>query len=171
MNLSPSTRLYAAFALSLASVAGVGGYAGFRLAGAWGSLTGAAVGTAGMLLGAKIAMALAGLRVEDSVRAALGDGRAEGTEDTVLMGISLYKAASFPLTPGGVSPHERQVRRTVAYRLAAHDGLPLAVRVAAAEALEVIDESRDVQQARSALNALALAIYNRRGAVHDDEVH
>ncbi|MFJ3213542.1 hypothetical protein [Streptomyces flaveolus] len=68
----------------------------------------------------------------------------------------------FPLTPGGVSEAEHQARRTVAYRLAAHENLPNTVRVAAAAALEAIDAGADRDHARAAVAALALTAYDCR---------
>lgn len=59
--------------------------------------------------------------------------------------IALYQAAAFPLTSDGVSGKEQQARRTVAYQLAAYDGLPHAVRLSAASALETLDEGLDAE--------------------------
>jgi hypothetical protein len=99
-------------------------------------------------------------------RAALPAAAARGTEagqaDAVVVGIAVYEAAVFPLAPGGVSEAEQKARRTVAYRLAVHEALPNAVRVAAAAALEAIDAGRDRDRARAAVAALALTAYDRR---------
>ncbi|MFE4056568.1 hypothetical protein ACFXP3_09775 [Streptomyces sp. NPDC059096] len=92
------------------------------------------------------------------------DGYAEGIADAVLMSIARYQAAVFPLVPDGVSEEERDARRTVAYRAAAHDGLPLAVRISAAEALEAVDQGLDADRAHAAMKALSLTVYEHRGA-------
>ncbi|MET8137743.1 hypothetical protein ABZV24_38550, partial [Streptomyces sp. NPDC005251] len=68
----------------------------------------------------------------------------------------------FPVVPGGVSDREQKARRTVAYRLAAYEGLPRAVRISAAGALEVIDEGLDKQRARTAVKELSLTVYDSR---------
>jgi len=57
---------------------------------------------------------------------------------------------------------EHQARRAVAYRLAAYDGQPRAVRVPAAAALKAIDEGQDAERARAAVKALTLTVYDCR---------
>ncbi|MFC9427661.1 MULTISPECIES: hypothetical protein [unclassified Streptomyces] len=94
---------------------------------------------------------------------AQADGYAEGIADAVLVSIATYQAAVFPLTHDGVSEEERDARRAVAYRAAAYDGLPLAVRVSAAEALEAVDQGRDADRAHAAMKALSLTVYEHRG--------
>ncbi|MFI2215101.1 hypothetical protein, partial [Streptomyces sp. NPDC020141] len=84
------------------------------------------------------------------------DGYAEGITDGVLAAVVVYQAAVFPLTPDGVTDEERMLRRTLAYRFAAFDGLPRPVRVAAAEALEALDQGLDADRARAAMTALSL---------------
>ncbi|MFE2943767.1 hypothetical protein ACFXKG_32645 [Streptomyces sp. NPDC059255] len=91
------------------------------------------------------------------------DGYADGIADAVLVSIATYQAAVFPLTHDGVSEEERDARRAVAYRAAAYDGLPLAVRVSAAEALEAVDQGRDADRAHAAMKALSLTVYEHRG--------
>ncbi|MFF3517957.1 hypothetical protein [Streptomyces sp. NPDC002573] len=59
-----------------------------------------------------------------------------------------------------MNEEEQQARRTVAYWLAAYDGLPRAVRVSAAAALEAIDEGQDVERAWAAVKALMLTVYD-----------
>jgi hypothetical protein len=87
-------------------------------------------------------------------------GYAEGLAQAVLMGVVTYEAAVFPLTgPGGVSGQERLARRTIAYRIAAEDGLPHPVRTAAAAALEVIDHGEDRELAHDAVETLHGAVY------------
>ncbi|MEU8992887.1 hypothetical protein AB0C98_42025 [Streptomyces sp. NPDC048558] len=97
-----------------------------------------------------------------SVRAARGDGYAEGIADVVLLSVATYEAAVFPLTSDGVSDDEQEARRTVAYRLSAYDGLPRSVRVSAAAALEALDDGADAERARAAVKELPLAVYECR---------
>ncbi|MBW5480992.1 hypothetical protein [Streptomyces bambusae] len=93
---------------------------------------------------------------------AVADGYAEGLAHAVLVGIATYQAAVFPVTPYGVTDEEREARRTVAYRVAAHDGLPHAIRATAAAALEAVDEGLDAEYARAALTALSAAVHAHR---------
>ncbi|MEU9254366.1 hypothetical protein AB0D66_21210 [Streptomyces sp. NPDC048270] len=90
------------------------------------------------------------------------DGYAEGIADAVLVSIATYQAAVFPLTRDGVSEEERDARRTVAYRVSAYDGLPLAVRVSAAAALEALDQGLDADRAQAAMKDLSLTVYDHR---------
>ncbi|MFD3539133.1 hypothetical protein ACFWUQ_06480 [Streptomyces sp. NPDC058662] len=90
-------------------------------------------------------------------------GYAEGLADAVLVGIATYRAAVFPLTPDGVTEEERTVRRTVAYRISAYEGLPHPVQVSAAAALEAIDQGLDAQRAEAAMKALCITVYEHRG--------
>ncbi|MER8003440.1 hypothetical protein [Streptomyces sp. NPDC095613] len=90
------------------------------------------------------------------------DGYAQGIADAVLAHIATYQASVFPLTPGGVTGREREARRTLAYRIAAYDGLPTPVRVSAAEALEAIDHGLDAKRAEAAMKALTLMVYDHR---------
>ncbi|MFC9825171.1 hypothetical protein ACFWG6_32025 [Streptomyces erythrochromogenes] len=91
-------------------------------------------------------------------------GYAEGVADAVLVSVATYQAAAFPLTAFGVSEEERAARRGVAYRVCAHEGLPQAVRVSAAAALEAVDEGADPGRAHAAVRALSLAVYDQRAA-------
>lgn len=92
------------------------------------------------------------------------EGFAEGLSQGVLLGVATYQAAVFPLAgPGSVTFDERVARRTIAYRIAADDGLPHSVRTAAAAALEAIDDGLDNGRARDAVQQLALAVYEQRG--------
>lgn len=91
-------------------------------------------------------------------------GYAEGVADAVLVSVATYQAAAFPLTTFGVSEEERAARRSVAYRVCAHEGLPQAVRVSAAAALEAVDEGADPGRAHAAMRALSLAVYDQRAA-------
>ncbi|MFF0143292.1 hypothetical protein ACFYRN_43710 [Streptomyces sp. NPDC005227] len=72
--------------------------------------------------------------------------------------LELYQAVAFPLSPGSIGDEEREVRRKVAYLAAAHDRLPLAVRMAAAEALDVMDQGQDRTAASEAIKALSQAV-------------
>ncbi|WP_235438881.1 hypothetical protein [Streptomyces yangpuensis] len=91
-------------------------------------------------------------------------GYAEGVADAVLVSIAVYQAAVFPVTAFGVSEEERVARRGVAYRVCAHEGLPQAVRVSAAAALEAVDQGVDAERAHAAVRALSLAVYDQRAA-------
>ncbi|MFF8288857.1 hypothetical protein ACF068_06425 [Streptomyces sp. NPDC016309] len=97
-----------------------------------------------------------------AARDAHDHGYAEGLAHAVLLGITAYEAAAFPLTGGGVSPDERSARRTIAYRIAADEGLPHPVRTAAAAALEAIDRGDDAGTARQAMKDLNLAVFALR---------
>ncbi len=99
-----------------------------------------------------------------SVPAVAVGGYAEGIADAVLVSVATYQAAAFPLTAFGVSEEERDARRGVAYRVCAHEGLPQAVRVSAAAALEAVDEGVDAGRAHAAVRALSLAVYDQRAA-------
>ncbi|MFF5446292.1 hypothetical protein [Streptomyces sp. NPDC012888] len=130
-----------------------------------GRATAVAAGTAAGL-GAALGSFLARRQVVAFLRpdreTARVDGYAEGIADAVLVGIATYLAAVFPATPDGVTEAERDVRRSIAYRLAAHDGLPLPVRVSAAAALEAVDRGVDEEKAQAAVKALSLAVYQQR---------
>jgi hypothetical protein len=96
-------------------------------------------------------------------------GYAEGLAQAVVMGVVTYEAAVFPLTgAGGVTDQERLARRTVAYRIAADDGLPHKVRTAAAAALEAIDLGEDRERAHDAVEALHGAVHQLRRAEQQD---
>ncbi|MFD6109214.1 hypothetical protein ACFWG0_03770 [Streptomyces yangpuensis] len=82
----------------------------------------------------------------------------------MLVSIAVYQAAVFPVTAFGVSEEERVARRGVAYRVCAHEGLPQAVRVSAAAALEAVDQGADAERAHAAVRALSLAVYDQRAA-------
>ncbi|WP_405453492.1 hypothetical protein [Streptomyces erythrochromogenes] len=101
--------------------------------------------------------------VPDSGGVVVG-GYAEGVADAVLVCVATYQAAVFPLTAFGISEEERAARRGVAYRVCAHEGLPQAVRVSAAAALEAVDEGVDAVRAHAAVRALSLAVYDLRAA-------
>ncbi|MFE9726586.1 hypothetical protein ACFYQ5_24075 [Streptomyces sp. NPDC005794] len=89
-------------------------------------------------------------------------GYADGIGDMLVLGVSAYGAAVFPLAgPDAVDPAERTARRTAAYRLTAAEGLPHHVREVAAAALEAIDEKRD-GEARSSIADLIKAVHEQR---------
>ncbi|MEU0039432.1 hypothetical protein [Streptomyces sp. NPDC006333] len=84
-----------------------------------------------------------------------------------LHAVALYEAAVFPLRPGGVSPDDRELRRLIAYRFTAREGLPQRVRVAAAEALGAVEQSQDAKQAQAAVWTLNEAVRDcRPGFIH-----
>lgn len=60
--------------------------------------------------------------------------------------------------PGGVRPQELDSRRVIAYRFASYERLPRPVRLAAAEALEAIDESQDEEHVRDVVQTLNRAV-------------
>ncbi|MER7108721.1 hypothetical protein [Streptomyces sp. NPDC000229] len=122
-----------------------------------GILTGCGVLIGSLLIRRRI---FAGL--DQAAQDAHDHGYAEGLAQALLLGITAYEAAVFPLTGGGVSTDERLARRTVAYRIAADDGLPHAVRTAAAAALEAIDHGEDAQAAQHAVKDLNLAAFRLR---------
>ena len=104
-------------------------------------------------------------QVEEGRDDAASRGYSEGLAHAVLVGIATYEAAVFPVVPGGVLEAERDARRTVAYRVAAWDGLPHPVRASAAAALEAIDQGEDAARALSAMKELAAAVYGQRAAL------
>ncbi|WP_318218744.1 hypothetical protein [Streptomyces sp. SCL15-6] len=157
---SPAARLYMRIAVLGLGMAVAAACLGFSLWGGWAAVAGAVL--AGLYVGG--VMVFHRRRTAASLLAAGAQGEEAGLADAVVVGIAVYEAAVFPLTPGGVSEAERKARRTVAYQLAAHEALPNAVRVAAAAALEAIDAGRDRDRARAAVTALALTAYDRRAA-------
>ncbi|MET7989154.1 hypothetical protein [Streptomyces sp. NPDC005281] len=118
---------------------------------------------AGAVVGAVAAGVGVGFGMAARPRPLKGDGYAEGLADSVLVTIALYEAAVFPLTSAG-SSEEQAARRALAYRVAASDGLPRSVRVAAAAALEALDDGLDAERAQAALKDLILAVYRFRAS-------
>jgi hypothetical protein len=159
MKVSPGTRMHVLLTMVMVVCVVAGGACFGFVFGGW---TGAAVGAGTTAVG----VGLGGFfhsRIEmDPLPDVRAGGASQGVADVVVMGIALYEAAVFPVIPGGVSDREQRARRTVAYRLAAYDGLPRAVRISAAGALEIIDEGLDKQRARTAVKALSLAVYDSR---------
>ncbi|MFJ7966644.1 hypothetical protein [Streptomyces sp. NPDC096324] len=160
MKVSPGTRMHVLLTMVMV-VCVVAGGACFGFA--FGGWTGAAVGAGTTAVGVGLGGFFHSRIAMDPLPGDRTDGVPEGIADVVVMGVALYEAAVFPVVPGGVSEREQRARRTVAYRLAAYDGLPRAVRVSAAGALEVIDEGLDKQRARTAMKELSLAVYDSRG--------
>ncbi|MET9803047.1 hypothetical protein [Streptomyces sp. NPDC006368] len=147
--------------LTIAAV-GMGACCGYLLNGpAMAAFTGTAAGV-GACTGSFLARrrVLAGLKHDRD--AATADGYATGLAHAVLVGIAAYEAAVFPLTgPDSVSDDERDARRTVAYRIAAYEGLSHTVRTSAAAALEAIDHAQDAERTRKAMTALATTVYRQ----------
>jgi hypothetical protein len=159
MNVSPGTRMHVLLTMVMVVCVVAGGACfGFAFGGWAGAAVGAGTTAMGVGLGgffhSRIAM--------DPLPGVQADMVSEGIADVVVMGVALYEAAVFPVIPGGVSEREQRARRTLAYRLAAYDGLPRAVRLSAAGALEVIDEGLDKQRARTAVRELTLVVYDSR---------
>ncbi|WP_405749591.1 hypothetical protein OHA19_05930 [Streptomyces sp. NBC_00012] len=61
-----------------------------------------------------------------------------------------------------MNEEEQQACRTLAYRFATYDALPRQVRVAAAEALESIDDGQDKKTAQTTVRALTMSVYGHR---------
>ncbi|MEU4213139.1 hypothetical protein AB0F13_24645 [Streptomyces sp. NPDC026206] len=159
-----ATRIHLVITFALVTCAALGGICfGLLLGGPITAVIVAGAAGLGTWVGSFFArrQIVALFRPESDV--ARADGYAEGIADGVLVSIATYQAAVFPLTPDGVSEEERQARRTVAYRVSAYDGLPLAVRVSAAEALEAVDQGLDADRAQAAMKALSLTVYAHRG--------
>ncbi|MDJ0384965.1 hypothetical protein [Streptomyces sp. G-G2] len=95
----------------------------------------------------------------------LRDEKAEAHTGNVVAGLYMYQAARFPLAQGGVSAAECEARRTVAYQLSAYEGLPRQVQVAAAAALEAIDQGKDAETAAEAMSELRVTVYEHRGGL------
>ncbi|MEW1724724.1 hypothetical protein [Streptomyces sp. NPDC093109] len=163
MTSSLAARLHLLVTCMLVACATTGGACLGLLLGGWTTAV-VAAGAAG--LGAGIGSFLARRRMRAFLQpepdTVMADGYAEGIADAVLMSITTYQAAVFPLIPDGVSDEERDARRTVAYRVTACDGLPRAVRVSAAEALEAVDQGLDADLAHAAMRALTLTVYEHR---------
>lgn len=160
MPFSLTARLHAKLALLGACMAGLGACLGYSLWGWWGAAAGASL-TSVYAVGVTFFYRR---RVKASLPAAGSRGKEEGLADAVVAGISVYEAAVFPLTPGGVSKAEQKARRTVAYWFAAYEALPSAVRVSAAVTLEAIEEGLDPKRAQAVGRELALTAYDCRAA-------
>ncbi|MBY8338980.1 hypothetical protein LXH13_30320 [Streptomyces spinosirectus] len=165
MNTTPeqiSARTAAAWTVALAILGGFTGYAweGPFLAVACALSLGGG-GALGSILSRRHMIAT----VRESRDTAAALGYADGIADVMVLGISAYSAAVFPLSgPDAVDAAERRARRDAAYRLTAADGLSHEVRAAAATALAAIDDGHD-GETRSALQDLLKVVQQqRRGA-------
>lgn len=169
----PGSLLYLAGGLSGLCVTVIGAGAGFLVDAWWGLGAGLVLGVGLFLVIVKTTVLLCTLQTRETLRSLTqGDAEGEATAHMVLHAVSLYEAAMFPLRPGGVSADERELRRAIAYRFAARDGLPQRVRVAAAEALGTIEQSRDAKQAQAAVWTLNEAVRDCRPGfihLHDDQ--
>ncbi|WP_432101329.1 hypothetical protein [Streptomyces sp. WAC 04229] len=126
MSSSPGARVNRTFFALQASLVGTGACAGFLL-GAWSDSWsrgwwGAGLGAGIAALGTQMLMISYQRRILASLLSAprTGSGAEEGISDAVAAAVSVYEAAMFPLTPGGVSAQEQKARRTIAYRLTAY---------------------------------------------------
>ncbi|MEU8952097.1 hypothetical protein [Streptomyces sp. NPDC048489] len=149
---TPATPLYAVCGLSGMCVMAMGASAGFLLDTWRGLGAGLVLGVGVFLFGMKATVMLCSLQTRQTLRTLTkGDPRGEAAAHLALHAVALYQAAVFPLQPGGVSGDEQAFRRAVAYRCAAREDLPRPVRVAAAEALDVIEQGQDVKRAQAAV--------------------
>ncbi|MFE5143713.1 hypothetical protein ACFRDV_39810 [Streptomyces fagopyri] len=164
----PGSLFYVTGGLSCVCVMVTGAGAGFLLDAWRGSGAGLVVGVGLFLMIVKTTVALCSLQTRETLRSLTqGDPEGEAAAHMVLHAVALYEAAVFPLRPGGVSPDERELRRLIAYRFAAHEGLPQRVRVAAAEALGAVEQSQDAKQAQAAVCTLNKAVRDcRPGFIH-----
>ncbi|MEU1502213.1 hypothetical protein [Streptomyces sp. NPDC005732] len=154
------------------SVLVMGAGAGFLVDRWWGLGAGLALGVGVFLLIVRATVMLCSLQARQMLRSLTrGDPAGEIAGHMVLHAVTLYQAAVFPLRPGGVSADERDLRRLIAYRAAARENLPQPVRVAAAEALGVIEQSQDTQQAQAAVRTVNEAVRDCRPgyiSLHDE---
>lgn len=163
LNKRSSTRTYWLITVQLVvGTAGLGACCGYLLDGPLMSAATAVVAGAGAGAGSFLARRRVFAHVEKGHDDAASRGYSEGLAHAVLVGIATYEAAVFPVVPGGVLEEERTARRTVAYRIAAWDGLPHLVRATAAAALEAIDQGEDAARARGAMKELAATVYRQR---------
>ncbi|MFJ2399280.1 hypothetical protein ACIOTI_42005 [Streptomyces sp. NPDC087843] len=170
---SSGSLLYTAGGLLGVCVAALGAGAGFLLESWWSVGCGLIVGVGVFLLTVRTTFLLCSLHMRETLSILTkGDAEGEAAANMVLHAVTLYEAAVFPLRPGGVSPAERELRRLVAYRLAAREGLPQLVRVAAAEALGTIEQVQDPKQAQAAVWTLNETVRDCRPGfihLHDDQ--
>ncbi|MEU3243960.1 MULTISPECIES: hypothetical protein [unclassified Streptomyces] len=108
----------------------LGAGVGFLVDAWWGLGAGPVLGVGLFLVIVKTMVLLCSLRTRETLRSLTqGDPQGEAAAHMVLHAVALYEAAVFPLRPGGVSADERELRRLIAYRFAAREGLPQRVRV------------------------------------------
>ncbi|MET8291930.1 hypothetical protein ABZV80_43405 [Streptomyces sp. NPDC005132] len=159
----PDSLLCTAGGLLGVCVAALGAGAGFLLDAWWGVGAGLIVGVCVFLLIVGTAFSLCSLHMRETLGSLTkGDAEGEAAALMVLHVVAVYEGAVFPLRPGGVKPAERELRRFVAYRFAAREGLPQLVRVAAAEALGAIEQGHDPKQAQAAVWTLNEAVRDCR---------
>ncbi|MER6442328.1 hypothetical protein ABT275_39275 [Streptomyces sp. NPDC001185] len=173
LRFPSGSLLYVAGGLSGVCVMVMGAGAGFLVDAWWGLGAGLVLGVGVFLVNVRATVLLCSLQTRKTLRnLTRGDPEGEATAHMVLQAVAIYEAAVFPLRPDGASAEERALRRLIAYRLAAREGLPLRVRVAAAEALGTIEQSRDAKQAQVAVWTLNEAVRDcRPGFIHlyDDQ--
>ncbi|MCX4579023.1 hypothetical protein OHB41_38750 [Streptomyces sp. NBC_01571] len=156
MNVPRDARLRVAVVMLGLCMGALGAGAGWLLNPWWGPGAGFAVGGVLFLLNGKVWFDLCTRHVDEVLNRLKGCGVEEEATAYVLMrAVLLYEAAVFTHMPGGVSLQERASRRTVAYQFASYESLPRQVRVAAAEALEAIDGSEDVDHVRAVVQTLS----------------
>ncbi|MEU6551824.1 hypothetical protein ABZ915_16300 [Streptomyces sp. NPDC046915] len=154
-----SARTAAAWTVALAVL---GGFTGYAWDGPFLAVT-CALSLGG---GGALGTILSRRRMIETIREGQGKaaalGYADGIADMMVLGISAYSAAVFPLSgPDAVDAAERMARRKAAYHLTAADGLPHRIREAAAAALAAIDDRRD-HETQSAMEDLMKAVQEQR---------
>ncbi|MFJ8010817.1 hypothetical protein [Streptomyces fagopyri] len=131
------------------------------------------MGVGAFLLSVKATVLLCSLQMRQTLRGLTkGDSAGEVAAHMVLHAVALYEAAVFPLKQNGVSAEERDLERLIANRFAARESLPQPVRVAAAEALGVIEQSQDVKRAQAAVWTLNEGVRHCRPGfifLHDEQ--
>ncbi|MFF8831178.1 hypothetical protein [Streptomyces sp. NPDC015131] len=163
MNTRAVARVHLLLSVELTLAGGVlAALCGLSLSGPVVAAVAGAVTAAGVLAGSVVIRRRVFAGVARAARDAHDQGYAEGLAQAVLLGVAAYEAAVFPLTGGGVSAGERVARRTLAYRIAADEGLPHGVRTAAAVALEAIDDGGDAGAARRAMSELNQRVFALR---------
>ncbi|QGV81997.1 hypothetical protein [Streptomyces ficellus] len=163
MNTRAVARVHLLVSVELTLAGGVlAALCGLMVSGPFVAVLAGAVTGAGVLAGSVVIRRRVFAGFDRAAKDAHDQGYAEGLAQAVLLGIATYGAAVFPLTGGGVSAGERSARRTVAYRISADDGLPHAVRTAAAAALEALDRGEDREAAQLAVKDLHLAVLQLR---------
>ncbi|MFJ5685691.1 hypothetical protein [Streptomyces sp. NPDC093099] len=161
MTSPPAARIHLMTTFFLVTCGALGGACFGLLLGGRGTAV-VAAGAAGPRAGTGAFLSRRQVRHSSSPGSCRSTKYAEGIADAVLVNIATYQAAAFPLPPGGLTEEERDARRTPAYRVAAVDGLPPAVRGSAADALDAVDQGRDTDHAQAAMDALFLTVYEHR---------
>ncbi|MGW7090033.1 hypothetical protein ACWGH2_41990 [Streptomyces sp. NPDC054871] len=136
-----------------------GAFLGDWKSGLYAGLIGAAFQfISGYLVRHRTAAAVARARHDGGAR-----GYADGLSHGLLGAVASYEATVFPQHSDGVSAEEREARRTAAYKVAAADELPTAVRHAAATALAELDKE-DRHRAQDAMTNLFTAVQQQIAA-------